>query len=180
MTSCRPGAGDLADQRIGRERWPAQQLGQRRREATRASTSRSGRQGRSRRQREPGGRGRSLPGSASKSFDNASNPKSVGRSLLQHRRSGDPMTADVLVSTGTCKPDGGTCSAWGPPDAWLAKRERAALALPLLMALFFAWRHRPVAAVRGHEDRTSRARRLDVPGTRRRSRQARLFVVLTV
>jgi M6 family metalloprotease-like protein len=92
-----------------------------------------------------------FPGSTSKkSFDNASNPKSVGKiAVCTIGASGDPMTADVLVSTGTCTKPNGICSSLGTTQTPGSRSVSGLLlALPLLMALYLAWRQRSPASVR--------------------------------
>jgi len=85
-------------------------------------------------------------------FDNSTNPKSTGQiALCSIGASGDPMTADVLTSTGRCgNGDGsGNCSqmgmARGPGGKGLTL---ALLALPVVLALLLARRRRrPARAI---------------------------------
>ncbi len=95
-----------------------------------------------------------FPGSDNKKkFDNTTNPKSVGTiAVCSIGNSGDPMTADVLTSTGTCPagtPPPGGCSSLGPPGTPGTRATTGLLlALPLLTALLLARRHRSLSPLR--------------------------------
>lgn len=92
------------------------------------------------------------PGSAGKkSFDNTTNPKSLGTiAICSIGNSGDPMTANVLTSTGTCPatPPPGGCSSLGTPKTPGTGTAGLLLALPLLTALYLARRQRSPAPLR--------------------------------
>jgi hypothetical protein len=96
-----------------------------------------------------------FPGSASKkTFDNTSNPKSVGTiANCNIGNSADPASADVLTSLGVCPPVAppppGGCSSMGTPGgSGPAATAGALLALPMLAALDLARRQRSSAPVR--------------------------------
>jgi hypothetical protein len=91
-----------------------------------------------------------FPGSANKrSFDNATNPKSVGTiAVCKIGDSGDSMTANVLVSAGACPTSGGGgCSSMPAPPGSDRSLDLTML-VPMLLALTVALRRRaPVLAV---------------------------------
>jgi len=90
-----------------------------------------------------------FPGSANKrSFDNATNPKSVGTiAVCKIGDSGDSMTASVLVSVGACPTvGGGGCSSLPAPPGSDRSLDLTML-VPMLLALTVALRRRaPVLA----------------------------------
>jgi M6 family metalloprotease-like protein len=98
-----------------------------------------------------------FPGAANKrSFDNATNPKSVGKNAVcAISDSGDSMTANLLVSAGACPTTGGGgCSSLPAPPGSDRSLDLTIL-VPMLLALFVASRHRaPVLA-----SATARSRR---------------------